>query len=99
MNNANSLRDIQALKEITDYKVANLYLKKGWCLLSTHVVNNGDPRAVSQHTVYVLGWHDEFGGEPEYPTEEERRAAVFGHELRPVEPSEREQRIREEMGF
>jgi len=77
MEQTQSLRDVTELNEEKDYKIANLYIQRGWELLSTHIADQGEPRQPSQITVYVLGW---FGpkGEAPHPTMRERQEAHYG---------------------
>ncbi len=36
-------------------EIVNAFLDNGWILLNVHTVDIGDPRAVSQYTVFTLG--------------------------------------------
>jgi len=36
-------------------EMVNVFLDNGWILLNIHTVDSGDPRAVSQYTVFTLG--------------------------------------------
>ncbi|MBA7631143.1 hypothetical protein ES703_38670 [subsurface metagenome] len=36
-------------------EMVNAFLDNGWIILNTHTVDSGDPRAVSQYTVFTLG--------------------------------------------
>ncbi len=39
-------------------QMVNAFLDNGWILLNIHTVDRGDPRAVSQFTVFTLGSTD-----------------------------------------
>ncbi len=59
-------KDVKALHEVTDYEVANEYLKLGWVLLDKYKTCYDPVVAADDQTMhFVLAWIQE--GEPERP--------------------------------
>jgi hypothetical protein len=53
------------LEKLSSVDEANDYLRSGWTLINTCVVNHGEARAVDQQAFYIVGWMKD--GEPVVP--------------------------------
>lgn len=51
----NFLHKVKKVVSFDTSEMVNAFLDNGWILLNTHTVDSGDPRAVSQYTVFTLG--------------------------------------------
>lgn len=56
MSPENVLHDIIEVVETNEHEEANAYLRAGWVLISTHVMDSGEVGERLERTVYCLGW-------------------------------------------
>ena len=50
------LHEITEIVETNENEQANAYLRAGWVLISTHVMDYGEVGERLERTVYCLGW-------------------------------------------